>query len=797
MKFTLNWLKDHLETNATLEVISQQLTAIGLEVESITNHAETLKDFVVAEIQEAVPHPDADKLRYCDVYDGSQVLKIVCGAPNARKGIKVALAREGVHIPAHNFTIKKTKIRGLESNGMLCSESELGLSGESDGIIELPQDTVPGTSIVDALGLDDPMIEIAITPNRGDCLGVRGIARDLAAAGIGMLKPLIVEQEQGSFRPSVDVIIEASHNCPKFIGCEIRGVKNGPSPDWLKNRLKAIGLRPISALVDITNYLTFNLGRPSHIYDITKLQGNITVRHARTGESLKALNGKTYMLKPGMTVIADDAKVLGLAGIMGGEESGCTDETTNIFLEVALFDPINIAQTGRMLSIDSDARYRFERHVDPAGVATGAEVAIRMITAICGGSVSEMLVTGNQPKWQRNVAFRPTRVKTLGGTEIAEERIKEILVHLGFSIVGTQENGAWLIHPPSWRPDIDGEADIVEEVLRINGYDAVPSSPLPIVTIKTEQSFLEKSTFAVRRIIAGRGSLETHSFAFMQRDKAKLFGGENPALCVANPISSELDYMRPSILPNLIDAASRNKARGLDSLALFEVGSQFIGIAPHQQQHVASGIRTGNKVPRNVHEKSRAVDLFDVKADALAILSGCGLDSAKLQITAEAPNYYHPGRSGMLSLGTKIILGYFGELHPHVLQALNYEGPVMAFEIFLDAVPVPKAKSGNARPLLQLSPYQAVERDFAFIANDDVIATDVLKTIRSCDQNLIREVNIFDIYKGKGMEPSKQSIGISVILQAPNRTLTEEEIETVAKKIVESAQKQFGGVLRS
>ncbi|MBM3618061.1 MAG: phenylalanine--tRNA ligase subunit beta [Alphaproteobacteria bacterium] len=795
MKFTLNWLKDHLETDASLDQISATLTAIGLEVESITDHSKALKDFVVGEIVEAVPHPDADKLRYCDVNDGSQILKIVCGAPNARKGIKVVLAREGVFIPAANFTIKKTKIRGLESNGMLCSESELGLSEESDGIIELPADAKVGGAVTAALGVDDPMIEIAITPNRGDCLGVRGIARDLAAAGLGVLKPLLVEQEQGTYAPKITVNINVPEDCAKFVGCEIRGVTNGESPDWLKNRLKAIGLRPISALVDITNYISFNLGRPLHVYDIAKLQGNITVRHAQNGEKLKALNGKEYTLKAGMTVIADDARALGLAGVMGGEESGCTESTTDVFLEVALFNPINIAQTGRALSIDSDARYRFERHVDPAGVVTGAELAIRMITTLCGGEVSEWVVAGAQPKWQRSIAFRPSRVKTLGGIDVTEDHIKSVFNHLGITITGKKDDGTWLVQPPSWRPDIDGEADFVEEILRINGYDNIPTVSLPEAAEKPEFAPIDKASFVARRTLAGRGFHETHTFAFIQQDKAKHFAEHNPALVVANPISSELDYMRPSLLPNLLDAAVRNKARGFANLGLFEVGSQFAGIAPNQQRHVATGIRTGETAPKNTFKDNRAADVFDVKADALAVLAAAGMDASKVQVTANAPAWYHPGRSGTLSLGPKIILGYFGELHPLTIQAFGYKGNVVGFELFLDAIPPAKSK-GSARPLLQASAYQAVERDFAFLTNDNVTSADIVKAIRASEQNLLRDVRLFDVYKGQGVEPGKQSVAVSVTLQANDRTLTDEEIEGVAKKIIDAAAKQFGGVLR-
>ncbi|MGB1540007.1 MAG: phenylalanine--tRNA ligase subunit beta, partial [Rickettsiales bacterium] len=479
MKFTLSWLKDHLDTSARLDELCATMTSIGLEVEEVKNPGDSLKDFVVGEILDAKPHPDADKLQCCKVSDGAQTLDIVCGAPNARKGLKVVLAREGVHIPAANFTIKKTKIRGAESCGMLCSVEELGIGEASDGILELPEDAKAGTPIVDVLGLDDPIIEIAITPDRGDCLGVRGIARDLAAAGMGMLKPLVVEDEQGNYPAKMTVSIEVEEDCPQFIGCEIKNVKNGPSPVWMQRRLMAIGLRPISALVDITNYISYNLGRPLHVYDMEKLDGGIVVRHAKDGETLEALNGKTYTLSEGMTVIADQKKVLGLGGIIGGEESGCVDETNDVFLEVALFNPINIAQTGRKLQIDSDARYRFERSVDPAGVAAGVEIAIRMITQLCGGEVSELVVAGHTPKWKRSIPFRPARVAELGGVEVSLEKMRHIFKHLGMQF---EENGeSWNVTPPSWRPDVEGEADLVEEVVRIFGYDNIPATPLPPV----------------------------------------------------------------------------------------------------------------------------------------------------------------------------------------------------------------------------------------------------------------------------------------------------------------------------
>lgn len=794
MKFTLAWLHDHLETTASLDEVCATLTSIGLEVEEVVNHGDALKDFVVAEIIAANPHPDADKLQYCDVSDGTTTHKIVCGAPNARKGLKVVLAREGVYIPRGDFKIKKTKIRGLESCGMLCSGDELGIEGDADGIIELPADAKVGESVVPVLGLDDPMIEIAITPNRGDCLGVRGIARDLAAAGLGVMKPLIVEQEQGCFKPSVDVNIDVLDDCPKFIGCEIRGVKNGPSPDWIQQRLRAIGLRPISALVDITNYISFNLGRPLHVYDVAKLEGNITVRHGRDGEEFEALNGKTYQVKPGMTVIADDAKVLGLGGIMGGTSSACDEKTLDVFLEVALFNPLNIAKTGRELNLDSDARYRFERTVDPAGLANGTEQAIRLITKLCGGDVSEWCVVGTQTKWNRHVTFRPSRVETLGGVWIEDSKIKHILQHLGFTIESAKRD-KWELAVPSHRPDVEGEADIVEEILRINGYDNIPTETLPVALTKPELRFLDKTSGIAKRILASRGCMESRTWAFTRDKVAAQFAPHNPSLVVANPISSDLNYMRPSLLPNLIDAAARNKARGVHSLNLFEVGSQFEGTAPEQQRHVATSLRTGDTAPKHVHKEARPADVYDAKADALAVLAASGFDASKAQVKAEAPSYYHPGRSGTLMLGPKVILGYFGELHPLTLQAMDYKGNAVACEVFLDAIPAPKAKSA-AKPLLQASDYQAVERDFAFLANDNVVATDILKAIRSSDQALIRDVRIFDVYKGKGVDDGKQSVAVSVTLQANNRTLTDDEIDAVAKKIVDNAQKQFGGVLR-
>ncbi|HEU5046937.1 MAG TPA: phenylalanine--tRNA ligase subunit beta [Rickettsiales bacterium] len=787
MKFTLKWLKEHLDTSATIKQITDTLTAIGLEVEQVTDNSAALKDFIVAEIKEAVQHPNADKLRVCQVNDGSSVRQVVCGAPNARAGIKVVLATEGVKVPANGMVIKKSAIRGVESNGMLCSASELGLSEDSEGIIELPAAAVPGASLVATLGLDDPTIEIAITPNRADCLGVHGVARDLAAAGLGTLKD--EKHASAAFTgngASPITVTLATPACPLFIGCYIKGVKNGPSPEWLQQRLKAIGLRPISALVDITNYMTFTYGRPLHVFDAKKLKGNITVRYAKDGEKLAALNDKEYSLTSDMVAVCDESGVVGLGGIIGGTATGCSDDTTDVFLEAALFDPIHVASTGRALAIDSDARYRFERGVDPEFVQKGAEIAVAMILELCGGAASNLTIAGAVPQWKRDVTFAYDKIASLGGMEMPKDKAISILNALGFTVQGDKAS------VPSWRADIDGPADLVEEVIRIAGYDAIPSRTLPPAQSKPP---VQRAS-VVRKTLAATGMTEVCSWAFLPEAQAKQFAAKDRApIKLLNPISADLDAMRPNLLPNLLSALARNTARGFASLALFETGNVFEGITPQGHVSMAAGIRSGDAIIRNPLSSTRTVDLFDAKADLFTALEACGLNPAKLQVDRNVPAWYHPSRSGRISLGGKVTLGYFGELHPLTLASFDIKGSVAAFELLLDNVPTPKAK-GKAKPALTVSNFQATQRDFAFIADARTSAADIIKAIESADKQLIQSVDIFDIYSGKGVEEGKKSIAVSVTLQAADRTLSDKEITDISQKILQAAQ-ALGLSLRS
>lgn len=796
MKFTLSWLKDHLDTNAGLKEISDKLTAIGLEVEQIIDRSEELKPFTVAKILQAEKHPEADKLRVCKVQSDIGELQIVCGAANARAGIFVALAKEGAVIPASGMVIKKTKIRGVESNGMLCSADELAIGSDAEGIIELPEAKI-GDPVADVLGLNDPVIEIAITPNRADCLSVHGIARDLAAAGMGILKPLPdVSKFKGSGTSPISVTIQTTA-CQQFIGCYIDGVKNAASPSWLQNRLKAIGLRPISALVDITNYITFDLGRPLHVYDAKKLSGNLHVRGAKTGEKILALDDKEYSLKEGMAVIADDKTPVGIAGVIGGKNTGCSDTTTEVFLEVALFDHAHVAKTGRELQIESDARYRFERGVDVNFVETGALHAIRMITEHCGGTPGMLVLAGKTPQWQRSIIFRPERVEQLGGVSVETDYIQRILASLGFTCA--KKGAALEVSPPSWRADIEGEADLVEEVLRIVGYDAIATTPLPKLPgiAKPALNHAQKQSQRARRLLASRGFLECCSWSFLPEAQAKLFGGGEAKLKLVNPISADLDTMRPSLLPNLLEAAKKNIFRGLQNSSFFEVGLQYHDTTPNGQRTVAAGLRVGTHsyyMHGEQFEKcTPAMDAFDAKTDALALLQTLGL--GKCDITTDTPGWYHPGKSGALVLG-KTVLGYFGELHPAVAKQYDLQDmPVAMFELFFDAIPEPRKKT-KAKPALKLSPYQAVSRDFAFIVDAKITAADIEKAIARAEKQLVTDVEIFDVYAGKGVEDGKKSVAVNVTLQAMDRTLTEDEINNVSKQLVSAAEKSFGGKLR-
>jgi phenylalanyl-tRNA synthetase beta chain len=798
MKFTLSWLKEHLDTQASLTEIRDRLTMLGLEVEGIANPAEALEGFVVGYVVEAVQHPNADRLRVCKVDTGSATVQVVCGAPNARTGMKGIFAPTGSHIPGTDMLLKASKIRGEDSNGMLCSARELQLGDDHSGIIDLPADTQTGLPAAQALGLDDPVIEIKVTPNRGDCLGVHGIARDLAASGLGILTAPKADKIAGSY-PSP---IKWTHGyepkpdspCPLVVGRHFRGLKNGPSPDWLQRRLKAIGLRPISTLVDITNFVTFDLNRPLHVFDARRLSGNLVMRQARDGEKLLALDGKTYTLDPAIAVIADSKAVLGIAGVMGGEDTGVREDTTEIFLEVAYFEPIGVAATGRKLGILSDARYRFERGIDPQSCWWGADVASRLILELCGGEASELVSSGVMPDWQRSYTLRADRVTALTAIDVPARDTAEILRQLGFTVEGS---GPWTAVVPSWRPDIVGEADLVEEVTRVWGFDRIPTTSLPQLTPTSRpvRGALQRRVPQARRALGARGLAEAVTWSFLPLKQAERFGGGGADLRLLNSIASELDTMRPSILPNLIEAAARNEARGLADPALFEVGPQYKDATPQGQLTVAAGIRHNMAVPRNWAGPARVVDAFDAKADALAVLAAIGAPVDNMSAQSGAPDWYHPGRSGAIKLGDRV-MAHFGELHPEIAAAADLKGPVAAFEVFLEAPPPPKARASKVRPVLKLAAFQPVERDFAFLVDATVEAEKIIRAARNADKVLVVNARVFDLYAGKGVPEGKKSIAIAVTFQPVERTLAEAEIAAVSAKIVAAVAKATGATLR-
>ena len=800
MKITLGWLKSHLATDADLATLVKRLTMLGHEVDAIDDPAAKLTAFTVGHVVSAVAHPNADRLRVCVVDTGVDRVQVVCGAPNARAGMKGVFARAGTVIPRTGMLLKAGQIRGEASNGMLCSGYEMGLSDDHDGIIDLPADAPVGKPFAPVLGLDDPMLDVKITPNRADCLGVRGLARDLAAAGVGSLKPIApAELPRGvdsPIRVRIDTPPEAGTPCPMFALRVIRGVKNGASPAWMQRRLQAIGLRPISALVDVTNFFTMDISRPLHVFDADAVAGDLVVRMARAGEKLLGLNGKEYALDPEMTAIADKDGVLSLAGVMGGESSGCGPDTVNVVLESALWDPVRTAATGRRLNLQTDARYRFERGVDPAAVVTGLDAATRMIIEICGGEASDLEIAGHEPDWRRTLRLRSTRVMALGGIAVPPEESRRILETLGATVVPADD--ALDVQVPSWRGDIEGEADLVEEVVRVNGYDAIQAVPLPrdhAVTRPALDAGQRRANHA-RRALAGRGLTEAVTFSFMPGKHAALFGEIKETLRLVNPISADLDVMRPSILPNLVDAARRNADRGIADLALFEVGPHYRDDTPEGQALVAAGIRAGMTGPRHWARPPRAVDAYDAKADALAALAAAGAPVENLQTTTDAASWYHPGRSGALRLGPTV-LAQFGELHPAVLGALDHKGPIAAFEVFLDAVPLPRAKAGHARAPLALSALQAVARDFAFVVDETVAAEAVVRAVRAAEKKLLASVRVFDVYRGAGVPDGKKSIAIEATLQPVEATLTEDQIEAIAARIVAQVNKSTGGLLRT
>jgi phenylalanyl-tRNA synthetase beta chain len=801
MKFTLSWLREHLDTDAPLDKIADKLTMIGLEVERIEDKAKALAAFKIASVISAEKHANADKLRVCmvDTGDGAPV-QVVCGAPNARAGMKGVFAAPGTVIPATGAELKIGTIRGVESRGMLCSARELGLGDDHDGIIEAPSDAPVGKPYAELLGLNDPVVEIKLTPNRPDCTGVNGIARDLSAADLGTFKNPTVKPVPGTFPCPVAVNIAEPTLCPAFALRLVKGVKNGPSPAWLRDRLTAIGLRPINALVDITNYITFDRARPLHVFDAAKVRGDLVIRRARQGEQLAALDGKTYALDENMCVIADDSGPESLAGIMGGEATGCSEMTTDVLIESALWEPINIAQTGRKLGIQSDARYRFERGVDPAFTVPGLELATKMVLDLCGGTPSEIVLAGDPQPRELVIDFPLSEMKRLTGLDVPLTEVRRVLARLGFFVAGQDRKVK--IAVPSWRPDVHGTADIVEEIVRILGVDSIPSTPFPRSDTQRKPvlTALQARTRKAKRALAARGLVEAVTWSFISKRQAELFGGGGAELALANPIAADLSDMRPSLIPGLIAAAQRNAHRGYPDTALFEVGQIFKGGQPEDQFIAATGLRRAlakaSGSGRHWSAPAATVDAFDAKADALAVLAAAGVTAQALQIAAGGPPWFHPGRSGTIQMGPQTVLGHFGELHPKVLEALDAEGPLVAFEVILERIPEPKAKPTRAKPVLELSPFQPVERDFAFVVDRAVKAADIVRAAQSVDRKLIANITVFDIYEGKGIEPDKKSIAIAVTIQPREKTLTDPEIEALGAKIVSEVTKKTGGVLR-
>lgn len=807
MKFTLSWLKDHLDTEASLDAIAETLTRIGLEVEGIEDKAAALRPYVIARVISAEQHPNADRLRVCQVDAGDgQPLQVVCGAPNARAGMLSVFAPPGTYVPGKAITLSVGTIRGVESRGMLCSGAELGLGDDHDGILDLPAGAPVGTPYALWAGLDDPVIEINLTPNRSDCTSIHGIARDLAATGLGTLKREPMPPVRGEGPCPVPVTLQFDPHdkglCPLFALRLVRGVTNGPSPEWMQKRLRAIGLRPINALVDITNYMTFDRGRPLHVFDAKKVAGGLTVRRAEEGESLVALDGKTYRLDSDAVVIADGNGVESIAGIIGGEASGCDESTTDVLIESALWDPRNIARTGRRLGIITDARYRFERGVDPAFTLPGLDLATRLVIDLCGGSPSEARIAGEIPDLDRVIDFPWTEVRRLAGIELSRAEMKVTLESLGFHISGSGDRVKVL--PPSWRPDVEGRADLVEEIVRIAGLDRIEPKPLPrveTVAVEPMLTVLQRRGRLAKRALAGRGMLEAVTYSFVAHEDARLFGGGGADLALANPIAADLSDMRPSLVPGLLRAAQRNADRGFPDTALFEVGQCFASDEPEGQSLRATGLRRGTArhagSGRHWSGAAETVDAFEAKADALALLAALGVPTGGLQVVAGGPDWLHPGRSGALQFGPKNVVGHFGELHPRLLKAMDLKGTLVAFEITLDSLPLPRHRPTKAKPALVLPDLQAISRDFAFVVPRDVAAADILKAAQGAERKLITGIEVFDLYEGAGIPDGSKSVAVAVRLQPSERTLTDAEIEAVSAKIVAEVSKKTGATLRS
>jgi len=820
MKFTLSWLKSHLLTDAGLDPITDTLTQIGLELEAVENPGATLASFRVAHVIEAVQHPNADRLRACRVDTGNGIVSVVCGAPNAHTGMKAVFAAPGAFIPGTGITLKVGEIRGVQSAGMLLSAREMGLGDDHSGIIELPHDAPVGMPYPQYAGLDDPVIEIGVTPNRGDCFSVRGVARDLAAAGLGTLKPFAPAVIPPTFDGGPRWDIAFPEACPWIIGRTIRGLRNSPSPKWLQDRLTFIGLRPINALVDVTNFFTVDLGRPLHVFDVAKLSGDVLTLRRGAGETMRALNGKDYVLDPEDCAICDAAGVQSIAGVIGGEATGCDETTTAVFVECALFDPVRIARTGRRHQIISDARQRFERGLDPALMPDAIQAATALILQLCGGEPGTVTAAGAEPPWQRDATMRFARIASFGGSDVAPDDAVGSLERLGF-VTRQRDPDRVTVAVPSWRNDIaapitldqsptldpakaakaaegcaaiEAENDLIEEVLRLRGLDAVPSvslpreSPVPAATLTPRQ----QRTAVARRTLAAAGLMECVTFSFMARTDAEHFAATPDALRLSNPIAADLDQLRPTPLATLALAAKRNAARGYPDVALFEIGPAFDTDAPHGQKLVASGLRAGS-TPRSWLVPQRPVDAMDAKGDLWALLTAVGVPLEALQVTLDTPSFLHPGRSGIVRQGPRTVIGTFGELHPRLLAALDLPGPMAAFELNLDAVADPKRRK-KAAP--DLPAFQPVRRDFAFIVDTAVAAESVIRAAKGAERTLITAVSLFDLYEGDNIPAGKKSLGIEVTFQPRERTLTDAEIEAACQRVVAAVAKATGATRR-
>lgn len=793
MKFSLSWLKEHLDTDADTNAVADMLNRIGLEVEGIENPAEKLSAFRIARVLTASPHPQADKLQVLSVDAGGEALQVVCGAPNARAGMLGVFGPAGAVVPANGMVLKVAAIRGVESNGMMCSIAELELGDDHDGIIELPDDAPVGRVYADWAGLDDPVIDVSITPNRQDCMGVRGIARDLAAAGLGTLRSLndVYRMDAAApvngVGPAPEIAIIDKDGCPAFFGQAVSGVVNGASPKWMRDRLNAIGQKPISALVDITNFISTDLGRPLHVYDRAKLSGPLVARRAKDSEQMLALNGKTYSLDSSMTVIADDAMVHDIGGIMGGEHSGVSESTTDVLIECAYFTPEHIARTGQKLTLTSDARQRFERGVDPAFLEDGLAIATRLVLDICGGSASNITRAGDPPVAPRNISFDPEYTQQLGGVAVEPARQLEILERLGFSVTSD-----WQVTPPSWRRDVEGRADLVEEVVRMIGLDNVPSTPLPRAdgVAKPTATPLQKLERRVRRTAAARGLNEAINWSFLPEKDAQAFGGGHWSL--ANPISEDMKVMRPSLLPGLLSAAQRNLNRGASTVRLFEIGRRYLA---DSEKLTAGIVLAGEKTPREWSSgKAGKYDVFDAKAEVLALLSAAGVATDNLMVMGEAGEHYHPGQSATLRMGPKNVLAAFGTLHPVTAKTFDLDGVVVAAEIYLDAIPVKKA-SNVMRTTFTPPALQAVTRDFAFLVSADLPSGDLVRTIKGADRDNIVAVRLFDQFSGHGVPEGQKSLAVEVVLQPLDKSYADDDLKTISDKVIAAASK-LGAVLR-